>query len=340
MSSRKPTKELIIEHKSAIILAVVIIAGGSIGIFFIIDYLNAQDPERIILATTTSTYDSGLLDYLLPKFTEKTGIQIKVLSVGTGTAIQYGKDGNADVILVHSRSREDDFINASLGMNGLAYGVHRACIMYNDFIIVGDTSNPANLEVGDNITTVMTKLKDALDAGNSTFFSRGDNSGTHAKEKALWAEIGVVPETQWSAQPETYTITGQGMASTLLMTYEDTNGYTLVDRGTWLSFNDTYTTLTILAKSVVGEDKLLNPYGAIPVNPVLHPHVKYLSACRFVGFLTSPYGQALIDSYTKNNALLFHSSFGICDSSTSCITTETEVATWTPFQAEFAGLTV
>ena len=137
MSTRKPLKQLINEHKTTVILALIIVAGGSIGTYFTIDYLNAQNPEKITLATTTSTYDSGLLDYLLPKFTEQTGIQIKVLSVGTGTAIQYGKDGNADVILVHSRSREDDFINVSLGVNGLPYGIHRACIMFNDFIIVG-----------------------------------------------------------------------------------------------------------------------------------------------------------------------------------------------------------
>ena len=133
MSSRKPVKEFVSDHKTAVLLAIVIIAGASIGSYFVIDYINAQNPRKITLATTTSTYDSGLLDYLLPEFTEQTGIQIKVLSVGTGTAIQYGKDGNADIILVHSRSREDDFVNASLGVGGVPYGIHRACIMFNDF---------------------------------------------------------------------------------------------------------------------------------------------------------------------------------------------------------------
>ncbi|MFX1268740.1 MAG: substrate-binding domain-containing protein [Promethearchaeota archaeon] len=344
MTRRKSLTRILSEHKTAVLLAVLIITGGSIGTYFIIDYLNAQDPEKITLATTTSTYDSGLLDYLLPKFTEQTGIQIKVLSVGTGTAIQYGKDGNADVILVHSRPREDDFVNVSLGVNGIPYGIHRACIMYNDFIIVGHSSNPANLKPGENITTVMTKLRDAIDTGNMTFYSRGDDSGTHSKEKALWAEIGIVAATRWSGQPDKYTETGQGMAATLLMTYEDINpaheGYTLVDRGTWLTFNDTYTSLNILAESVVGEDILLNPYGAIPVNPVLHPKVKYISVCRFIGFLTSPYGQTLINTYKKNNAVLFHANFGSCDSTTGCATTNDEIAIWTPFQAEFAGLTL
>jgi len=263
MPTRKSIGKLLCEHKKALIIVLILIAGGSISTYFVIDYLNAQDPKQITLATTTSTYDSGLLDYLLPKFTEQTGIQVKVLSVGTGTAIQYGKDGNADVIIVHSRSREDDFVNASLGVNGIPYGIHRACIMYNDFIIVGHSSNPANLLPNDNVTNVMTKLRDAMDTGNMTFFSRGDNSGTHSKEKALWAEIGVVAATRWSAQPDKYTETGQGMAATLLMTYEDVDpaheGYTIVDRGTWLSFNDTYTSLLILAESVIGEDLLLNP---------------------------------------------------------------------------------
>ncbi|MHA2398510.1 MAG: substrate-binding domain-containing protein [Promethearchaeota archaeon] len=344
MSSRKPFKEAILEHKTTLLIALIIIAGGSIGTFFALDYLNAQDPEKITLATTTSTYDSGLLDYLLPEFTKQTGIQVKVLSVGTGTAIQYGKDGNADIILVHSRSREDDFVNSSLGVEGLSYGIHRACVMFNDFILVGHISNPADLQPGDNITTVMTKLEDAINVGNMTFYSRGDNSGTHSKEKALWAEIGVAPDVLWTAQPDKYTETGQGMASTLLMTYEDDEvaheGYTLVDRGTWLSFNGTYTSLVILAESAIGEDKLLNPYGVIPVNPVLHPHVKYLAASRFVGFLTSKYGQDLINSYKKNNAVLFQGSFGLCNNNYSCATTDNEIAYWTPFQAEFAGLSI
>ena len=344
MSTRKSLKLILSEHKTVIILAFIIIAGGSIGTYFVIDYLNAQNPEKITLATTTSTYDSGLLDFLLPKFTEQTGIQIKVLSLGTGTAIQYGKDGNVDVILVHSRSREDDFVNASLGNDGIPYGIHRACVMYNDFIIVGHSSNPANLLPGDNITTVMTKLRDAMDTSNMTFYSRGDDSGTHSKEKELWAEIGIVAATRWSGLDNTYAETGQGMAATLLMTYEDVNpaheGYTLVDRGTWLSFNDTYTSLNILAESVVGEDFLLNPYGVIPVNPVLYPHVKYLSTCRFIGFLTSPYGQELINTYKKNNAVLFHANFGSCNSSIRCGTTVAEIAIWTPFQSEFIGLTV
>ncbi|MFX1234122.1 MAG: substrate-binding domain-containing protein [Promethearchaeota archaeon] len=343
-SIRNLFKKSLTEHKTAFLILVLIIVGGVIGVYFVVDYLNAQNPEKITLATTTSTYDSGLLDYLLPKFTELTGIQVSILSVGTGTAIQYGKDGNVDVILVHSRSREDDFVNASLGVNGISFGIHRACVMFNDFIIVGHESNPANLQIGDNITTVMIKLRDAIDIGNMTFYSRGDNSGTHSKEKELWGLIGVIAETRWALAPDKYTETGQGMAETLLMTYEDIDpaheGYTLVDRGTWLSFNDTYTSLNILAESVIGENFLLNPYGVIPINPILYQNIKYISACRFVGFLTSNYGQSLINSFKKNNATLFHADFGTCNYETSCMTTEDEIAIWTPFQAEFAGLTI
>jgi len=127
--------------------------------------------------------------------------------------------------------------------------------MYNDFLIVGHENNPAELLSNDNITIIMTKLKAGIDSGNSTFYSRGDGSGTYSKELSLWSLINVIPDVNWFGQPDKYTETGQGMATTLQMTFQDANsqGYTLIDRGTWLSFNDTYTTLKILAESVVGE---------------------------------------------------------------------------------------
>jgi tungstate transport system substrate-binding protein len=324
------------------VLVIVIIASGSVGIYFAIDYITAQNTEEITLATTTSTYDSGLLDYLIPKFTQHTGINIKILSVGTGQAITYGQTGDADAILVHSRPREDAFVNDTGTQS--PYGVNRACIMYNDFIIVGHSSNPANLQSGDSIITVMTKLKEAMDSGLGTFYSRGDGSGTHSKEISLWNLIEITPEDYWVEQSDKYTETGQGMGSTLLMTYEDVNdahkGYTLVDRGTWLSFNDTYTSLDILAESVMGEDFLLNPYGFIPVNPDLHPHVKYEAVLRFGGFLTSEYGQNLIGAYLKNNAILFHSAFGVCDDTHDCPTTAKEASFWTRYQGEFMSLSI
>ena len=335
MSRRRALKTVISEHKVVFLIVFILIIGGSFGIFFILDIISARNPNRITLATTTSTYDSGLLDYLLPKFTQKTGIEVSVLSVGTGQALVYGENGDVDVILVHSRLREDAFVNDSDGQT--PYGINRACVMYNDFIVVGHENNPAELLPDDNITTVMIKLKESIDVGNSTFFSRGDGSGTYSKELSLWTFISVTPDVEWFAQPEKYTETGQGMATTLQMTYQDANnkGYTLIDRGTWLSFNDTYTTLKILAESVIGEDNLLNPYGVIPVNPDLHSHVKYSSVLRFVGFLTSDYGQNLISSYTKNGETLFYAAFGKCNLTHNCPTTEEEVSFWTPYQQEF-----
>ena len=335
VSHQKSLKIIISEHKTAFILMLLIIIGGSFGTYFIFDILTARNPNQITLATTTSTYDSGLLDYLLPEFTQKTGIEVSVLSVGTGQALVYGENGDVDVVLVHSRSREDAFVNDSDGQT--PFGINRACVMYNDFIIVGHENNPAELVTNDNITTVMTKLKEGIDDGNSTFYSRGDGSGTYAKELSLWSYISVTPDVEWFGQPDKYTETGQGMAATLQMTFQDVNsqGYTLIDRGTWLSFNDTYTTLKIFAESVVGEDYLLNPYGVIPVNPDLHSHVKYSSVLRFVGFLTSDYGQNLINSYTKNGETLFHGAFGMCNSTHNCPTTEEEVSFWTSYQQEF-----
>jgi len=335
MSERRTLKTIISEHKIVFLIIFLLIIGGSFGTFFIFDVLSARNPSRIRLATTTSTYDSGLLDYLLPKFTKKTGIEVSVLSVGTGQALEIGESGDVDVIFVHSRSREDAFVDDSDGQT--PYGINRACVMYNDFIIVGHENNPAELLPNDNITIVMTKLKEGIDSGNSTFYSRGDGSGTYSKELSLWALISVIPDVDWFGLHDKYTETGEGMSTTLRMTFENTNsqGYTLIDRGTWLSFNDTYRTLNILAESVVGEDYLLNPYGVIPVNPDLHSHVKYSSVLRFVGFLISDYGQNLINSYTKNGEKLFHAAFGMCNTTHNCPTTGKEVSYWTSYQQEF-----
>ncbi len=335
MSERRALKTLISEHKTVVLIIFILTIGGSFGTFFIFDILSARNPTRILLATTTSTYDSGLLDYLLPKFTKKTGIEVSVLSVGTGQALEIGESGDVDVIFVHSRSREDAFVDDSDGQT--PYGINRACVMYNDFIIVGHENNPAELLPNDTITIVMTKLKEGIDSGNSTFYSRGDGSGTYSKELSLWVLISVIPDVDWFGLHDKYTETGEGMSTTLRMTFENTNsqGYTLIDRGTWLSFNDTYRTLNILAESVVGEDYLLNPYGVIPVNPDLHSHVKYSSVLRFVGFLTSDYGQNLINSYTKNGEKLFHAAFGMCNTTHNCPTTGKEVSYWTSYQQEF-----
>ena len=340
MSTRKPIKEILSENKLSIALLGVIIVGASVGGYFIWDYMQTtENPNNITLATTTSTYDSGLLDYLLPYFTAETGITVNILSKGTGVAIDLAKRGDADVILVHSRSREDAFVNYSGGQ--VPYGVYRACVMYNDFIIVGFNYNPANLTDGDDIVTVMTKLYEGMNAGNTTFYSRGDDSGTHSKEKALWANAGYSYTNDILTLPEDiYVNCSGGMAKTAADLYEDQTdtGYTLIDRGTWLAVKGEYTELEILAEKEGSEDILLNPYGIIPVNPGLHPHVKFGAACRFAAFLTSPWGQDLIANFTIGGEVLFNPAFGICDTTHNCATTAEEVTFWEPFHSEFYGL--
>lgn len=307
-----------INVKTILIIAILTLA-SVIGIFGLLEYNRLQN--RLILATTTSTYDSGLLDYLLPTFESQSGIYVEILSVGTGQAIQTAQAGNADVLLVHSRSREDKFV-----IDG--YGVHRVCVMYNDFIIIGPSSDPANIK-GETISNALTKLKNAGTADNVKFFSRGDSSGTHTKELELWEEISFNPN---AAVDTWYFETGAGMSTTLTITNEN-NGYTLIDRGTWLSVKENVDS-TLL---VEGDEILLNPYGAILVNQTLHPHVKYNLAVSFIGFLVSEIGQELIGSYRKNNEILFYPTFGKCDETHNCSTTVEEVDFWKDYNGGYLG---
>ncbi len=274
--------------------------------------------KKIILATTTSTYDSGLLDYLLPEFTEKTDIKVDILSVGTGQAIAYGESGDCDVILVHSRSMEDDFVNEG-------YGVDRTCVMYNDFIIVGPSSDPAGIN-GKNVTVAMTNLKATGEATNCEFYSRGDGSGTHSKELTLWDNIPDAETDTW------YKETGSGMGDTLSIA-DNKDEYTLVDRGTWFSAKDSLN----LVVHVEGDIILLNPYGAIAINADLHEHVKYSSAKEFIGFLVSKEGQILIADFRKNNEVLFNPCFGKCNETHGCSTTEDEINYWKDFNDGYLG---
>lgn len=309
------------EKKAIGVLALIFTAiGTSVTIGAIYEYNTSQN--RIILATTTSTYDSGLLEYLIPTFSANTGIGVDVLSVGTGQAIATAKAGNADVLLVHARSREDDFVAEG-------YGIHRACIMYNDFVIVGPTSDPASIQGETSIESAMTKLKNAGNAGTIKFYSRGDSSGTYSKEVALWALIGFIPN---AATNTWYLETGSGMGTTLTVTNEN-DGYTLIDRGTWLSAKENVD-LTLL---VEGPEVLLNPYGAILVNPEMFPHIKESHANSFIAFLVSEEGQNLIDEFRKNNEVLFHPAFGICDDTHSCSTTHEEVQYWQTFNGGYIG---
>jgi tungstate transport system substrate-binding protein len=237
----------------------------------------------ITLASTTSTQNSGLYDYLLPLFTAKTGIDVRVISVGTGQAITIAKNGDADVLLVHHRPSEDAFVADG-------YGIERRDVMYNDFAVVGPKSDPAAI-------SSQTKVSDGLKAINETqslFISRGDESGTHKREKELWAKANIVPIGNW------YRDIGAGMGAALNMA-SSMNAYTLSDRGTWLSFGNKGDLSLLLS----GDEALFNPYGIILVNPAKHPYVKIDMARSFSNWMISDEGQEAIGAFTVQNLQLF-----------------------------------
>ncbi len=242
--------------------------------------------ERLILATTTSTDNSGLLEVLLPPFEEKFGARVDVVAVGTGKAITLAENGDADVILVHAREAEDKFIEEG-------YGVNRRDVMYNDFIILGPAADPAGIK----------GLSDAREAfqriavSEVGFISRGDDSGTNKKELSIWEAANITPQGSW------YMETGQGMGASLNVANEK-NAYILADRGTYLAYRGQLD-LEILSQ---GDPILFNPYGIIPVNPAYHPHVNYQMAMALVGYITSHEGQKIINSYTRFGELLFYPS--------------------------------
>jgi len=243
----------------------------------ILDY-KAPETQSMILATTTSTFDSGLLTFLVPLFEKANHVKVKIISVGTGQAITTGRKGDADVLLVHARAQEDLFMADG-------FGLFRKDVMYNDFIIVGPTSDPANIKGMTDATAAFTKLA----ASGSVFISRGDKSGTNTKELDIWKATGITP-----AGKSWYLSAGQGMGEVLMMTNEK-QAYTLTDRATYLAYqNGGKINLPIL---VQGSQGLLNPYGLMPVNPAKYPLVKVDLAVRFADFMTGLPGQALIKSF-------------------------------------------
>ncbi len=231
-----------------------------------------KDNNQIILATTTSTQDSGLLDFLLPNFQEKSGFIVKTIAVGTGKALKMAEDGNADVLLVHAPSAEKELVD-----NG--FGIDRSLVMHNDFVIVGPPNDPAGIS----------GKKLAIDAfqqiliSNSRFVSRGDDSGTHKKELTFWDNIDDIPEGN------RYLETGQGMAATLRIASEK-GAYTLTDRATFLT-NQDFVDLAIL---IEGDNQLLNVYHVIAVNPAIWPQVNYVGAQAFTSYLLAAETQMLI----------------------------------------------
>lgn len=237
----------------------------------------AKAGDRVLLmATTTSTDNTGLLDYLQPLFLKDTGIDLQWTAVGTGDAIQKAKDGEVDVILVHSKAKEEEFVESG-------FGVERFQVMYNDFIIVGPKSGP--VEKTDDIESVFKKIKD----DELIFVSRGDNSGTHNKETGIWEKLAI---TDYESNPN-YISAGAGMGDTLSMA-DEKEGYCLSDRGTWLSKKADYPEMDIVCE---GDKNLLNQYGVIAVNPEKYPDVDNEAANAFIEWICSPDVQTLIGEF-------------------------------------------
>lgn len=248
------------------------------------DEAQAGDNTRLILATTTSTDDSGLLDAILPVFEEAFNAEVDVVAVGTGQAIELGANGDADVVLVHARAREDAFVEEG---NGTA----RYDVMFNDFVIVGPADDPAGIAEAESAADAFARIA----AAEATFVSRGDDSGTHIKEQEIWEAAEITPEGDW------YQSAGQGMGAVLTLANEQ-NAYTLADRGTFASRDPEGFELVVLSE---GDAILSNPYGVIPVNPEKHPDVNAELAQQFVDWLISVETQTLINEYQVNGQQLF-----------------------------------
>ena len=245
----------------------------------------AQD-KSIVVASTTSTQDSGLFGYILPLFKAKTGIDVKVIAQGTGQALDTARRGDADVVFVHAKSQEEKFVAEG-------HGVKRADVMYNDFVLIGPKSDPAGIAGSKDIVAALKTIQ----GKGLPFVSRGDKSGTHSAELALWKQAGVDIE---AAKGPWYREIGQGMGAAL-NTAGAMNAYVISDRGTWLSFKNPGD----LIIAVEGDKRLFNQYGVILVNPEKHPAVKKDLGQSFIDWLVSPEGQSAIAAYQINGKQLF-----------------------------------
>ncbi len=278
-------------------------------IFGSLTFVDANKKKTIILATTTSTDNSGLLSYINPFFEKETGITVKIIALGTGAAVKTAEEGNADIILVHARKLEDKFVSDG-------YGVKRYSVMYNDFIIIGPKKDPATIKDEKDVAKALKLISDK----KSIFVSRGDNSGTHIKEQFLWQESGISlinkktkimkkgkkrifksynPDGKW------YMSIGQGMGSTINFANEK-QGYTITDRGTFLAYKKRIE-LKILSE---GDKRLFNPYGIIAVNPKKHPHTKIEYAEKYIKWITSKKIQTIIGNFKIEGKTLFFPNAG------------------------------
>jgi len=244
--------------------------------------------KSIVVSSTTSTQDSGLFGHILPLFKQKTGIDVKVIAQGTGQALDTGRRGDADVVLVHAKSAEEKFLAEG-------QGVKRYPVMYNDFVLIGPKSDPAGVKGMKDITKALQMIKDK----QAPFISRGDRSGTHLAELALWNKNAGI-DIEKDKRPW-YKSIGQGMGAAL-NTASASNAYVLSDRGTWISFKNKGD----LAIAVEGDKLLFNQYGVMLVNPEKHPNVKKDLGQQFIDWLVSPEGQKAIANYKINGEQLFY----------------------------------
>ena len=263
---------------------------GLLALFFVAStQSHSQSPaQSIVMASTTSTEQSGLFAHLLPAFKKASGLDVKVVALGTGQALDMGRRGDADVLFVHDQEAEEKMVADG-------FVLKRFGVMYNDFVLVGPAADPARVR-GRDIVAALKQLAMA----NSGFVSRGDKSGTHAAELRFWKMAGVMP-----APGSAYRACGCGMGQALNIA-ASTGAYLLADRGTWLSFKNRGD-LTVL---VEGDNRLFNQYGVMVVNPAKHPHVKTAEAQKFVDWVVSPVGQAVVASYKIGGEQLFFPNAG------------------------------
>lgn len=250
----------------------------------------AAQERFIVMASTTSTEQSGLFGHLLPAFKQASGVDVRVVAVGTGQALDTGRRGDADIVFVHDTAAEEKFVAEG-------FATARRNVMYNDFVLVGPKADPAGVK-GPDIASALKKLA----AGGQVFVSRGDKSGTHAAELRLWKAAG---QDIAASKPAGYRDCGCGMGPALNMA-SATNAYVLADRGTWLSFKNRGE----LAILVEGDRSLFNQYGVMVVNPAKHPHVKAAPAQQFADWVVSPTGQAAIAAYKVGGETLFFPNAG------------------------------
>ena len=250
----------------------------------------AAQEKSIVVASTTSTQDSGLFGHILPLFKAKTGIDVKIISQGTGQALDTARRGDADVVFVHARAQEEKFVADG-------FGVKRNPVMYNDFVLIGPKSDPAGIKASKDIVAALTTIQTKA----SPFISRGDKSGTHAAELALWKIANI--DVAGSAKGPWYKEIGQGMGAAL-NTAAASGAYVLSDRGTWISFKNK----SDLIIAVEGDKRMFNQYGVMLVNSAKHPHVKKDLGQQFIDWLISAEGQKAISDYKIDGQQLFYSN--------------------------------